>query len=264
MGKRKLHPVYQYFTFEESTNSSTCAVCGKSKAGRHAGNLKNHLQSHKHEFNELEAKILEWKDNDNEKDDISAPKKKPITVNLSFDDIKSACVELCSVNGRPFKLMEDSGFRKIIDPLLRGLKEHRTINSSNIASSIAELATKYRMQIKSEMSNKLISIKLDVATKLNRSMLGVNAQYVHESKICLRTLAVKEMRFSHTTEYIKDLMMQILSEYDISPLQLYCCTSDNGANVVKFPELMKQIQTNAFNEVSQNSDDEIEGKLIKT
>ena len=38
------------------------------------------------------------------------------------------CVELVTNNGRPFKLMEDSLFRKILDPIIAGLNNSFAIN----------------------------------------------------------------------------------------------------------------------------------------
>lgn len=37
-------------------------------------------------------------------------------------DIIDACVELVTVNGRTFSALNDSGFRKMLDPVLNGVK----------------------------------------------------------------------------------------------------------------------------------------------
>lgn len=256
MGKKRPHPVYTFFEYDEDTNISSCNVCRKTKIGRHAGNLSCHIQSHKVEHKELLDKIELWKVKEDEE---SQERPKTIAVNLSFEQLKSACVELCSINGRPYKLLDDSGFRKIIDPIMHAMKSSHAINSSNIQMAISELANKYRSQISSELKNKLFSLKLDIATKMNRSMIGVNAQYVHNSELCLRTLAVKEMRFSHTALYVKDLMLEILEDYGVSILQVYAITSDNGANVIKFPTLMNELQEKVFSDLTQDLDENVSG-----
>jgi len=40
---------------------------------------------------------------------------------MSEQILLTACVELVTMNGRPLTMMKDSGFRKIIDPILVGL-----------------------------------------------------------------------------------------------------------------------------------------------
>ena len=43
-----------------------------------------------------------------------------IKVPMNLKRLKSACCELVTENGRPFSLLEESGFRKIIDPIIHG------------------------------------------------------------------------------------------------------------------------------------------------
>ena len=260
MPKRRSHPVFEHFRFDESSNVSICLICHKSKAGQHAGNLIAHMRIHTNESKVLNEEIEQWK---TKTDDSTPAKKNLIKVDITFEQLKSSCVELCTKNGRPFKLLEDSGFKKIVDPILRGLQVPHTMNASNIAIAIDKFANQYREQIKLEMKNKMLSIKLDIATKMNRSMLGVNVQYIYQSKLCLRTLAVKEMKFSHTSFYIRDLVLEIFRDYDLSPLQMFACTSDNGANVVKLPELFSETQEEVWGEMSQELDDERAGNFFK-
>ena len=44
---------------------------------------------------------------------------------------ENACLELVTINGHPFKLMEDSGFRKILNPLLEGMQAKFTVDAEN-------------------------------------------------------------------------------------------------------------------------------------
>ena len=53
---------------------------------------------------------------------------KTVRVKIDIAMLKAACVELITVNGRPFRLIEDSGFRKILNPLLQGLGNKACIN----------------------------------------------------------------------------------------------------------------------------------------
>ncbi|EEC03499.1 hypothetical protein IscW_ISCW024203, partial [Ixodes scapularis] len=73
---------------------------------------------------------------------------------ISDQIIVSASVELCTVNGRPFALMEDSGFRKILDPLLDGLSTKTVINAENNRTRVALLADEMREEIRQQVKGR--------------------------------------------------------------------------------------------------------------
>jgi len=58
-----------------------------------------------------------------------------------------------------------------------------------------------QQEIITEASSKLISLKLDAVTRLNRSFLGVNMQYIVENSIKLKTLGLIELTESHTGKF---------------------------------------------------------------
>lgn len=47
---------------------------------------------------------------------------KTIKIEMDKKKLLSACVELITVNGRPMCLMQDSGFQKIINPILKAFE----------------------------------------------------------------------------------------------------------------------------------------------
>lgn len=159
-----------------------------------------------------------------------------VKVAMSKEILLNACVELVTVNGRPFSLVADSGFKAIIKPLTSAL--NITINPDNLRASVIEEAAYVRKTISDEVRGKLISLKVDGATRHDRSVLGVNIQFIKKGKICLRTLAIEEMLEKHTAEYLKNLMLDVISRYEISPCQIYSITTDNGANMVRAVNLM--------------------------
>ena len=52
--------------------------------------------------------------------------------------LENSCFELVTVNGRPFKLIDDSGFRKIVNPFLEGMRAKFTVNAENIREKIGK------------------------------------------------------------------------------------------------------------------------------
>lgn len=82
-----------------------------------------------------------------------------MTVTVTADDVRKACLELVTVNGRPFSLMGDSGFRKLVEPLLKinGLDETCTVSSSTARDSVILEAAEVRESIRQEVKVYIIS-----------------------------------------------------------------------------------------------------------
>jgi len=55
-----------------------------------------------------------------------------IKVNYIMKTVIDGCVEMVIVNGRPYSSLNDSGFRRIIDLVLSGMKNSVPLNSDSI------------------------------------------------------------------------------------------------------------------------------------
>ena len=115
--------------------------------------------------------------------------------------LENPCSELVIINGRPFKLMDDSVFRKILNALLEGMRANFTVNTENISEKTGGKANDVHYRIKLKVEGKLVSLKADVATCRDRFILGSNLQIISDGKIQLRTLAMKELKENHTGFY---------------------------------------------------------------
>ena len=102
-----------------------------------------------------------------------------VQVVMSKEILIDACVELVTLNGRPFTLMIDSGFRKILEPILEGLPKKNNISPTN--ESIQNyIHTEYNImksKIIRQITGVMICLKVDAVTRLDRSFLGINIQY---------------------------------------------------------------------------------------
>lgn len=162
--------------------------------------------------------------------------KKSVEVKYktSTDELRQAVLEMMTVNGRPMTAINDTGFRKILNPILNSFKNNgMTINIPNLKNDLTQEALKIRIVIKEEVKDRLISLKLDCATRMNRAILGVNIQYVEKSLIVLRTLDMIQLEQKHTGEYLVSVLINILTSYDIKLEQIYTITTDNGSNMLK-------------------------------
>lgn len=57
---------------------------------------------------------------------------KYVKVNINEKTIIDACVDLVTINGRPFSMLDDTGFRRILDPILNGFQKKLKIDSNSI------------------------------------------------------------------------------------------------------------------------------------
>jgi len=67
------------------------------------------------------------------------------------------------------------------------------------------------------MKNHMVSLKVDVVTRHNRSFLGINVQYMFGDTMCLKIkiLSIGEVLGGHTSENLKTMVrtftLQLLS-----------------------------------------------------
>ena len=72
-----------------------------------------------------------------------------------------------------------------------------------------------------------------VVTCRDRSILGVNLQFINDGKVRLRTLAMKELKKNHIGFYLKTVLDEVIEQYGIKSNQIYSITTDYGANTLK-------------------------------
>jgi len=68
--------------------------------------------------------------------------------------------------------MEDSGFKRVIQPYVTSLQTSLKINAENIRELIPSKSAEVRHEIASLLKNRLFCLKLDSAKRLGRSILG--------------------------------------------------------------------------------------------
>ncbi|KAE9522973.1 hypothetical protein AGLY_016604 [Aphis glycines] len=164
--------------------------------------------------------------------------KQSLHINMNKESLLKGCLELVTVNGRPFDIFQDSGMVKILKPITDAIGGNFVINPQNIRIHVLNKAENIVNIIKNEVLNRPISFKVDCVIRLNRSIIGNNVQYQMEDKLQIRTLAISHLNDPHTGEYLKTVVLKVLNRYNITPEQIYSCTIDNGANMVKVVQLL--------------------------
>ncbi|XP_067213908.1 uncharacterized protein [Linepithema humile] len=246
MGRNLTNKAHKYFNYNQITNTSICTMCKISLTGKHATNLRRHLTRF-HNFKESDfddGSSSTVKNSGTKSKKISKNKNQLrineinfIKVEMTRRDLENSCVELVTVNGRPFSILNDSGFLNIVNPIKRALEQTRketfSISPESIKKKVVEEANNIRREILEEIKNTMVSIKIDAVTRLDRSFLGINMQYIKNSKILLRTLGLAELKEKHTGAYLTTIIRNICNRYNIHMDQVYTITTDNGANMLK-------------------------------
>ena len=65
---------------------------------------------------------------------------------------------------------------------------------------------------------------------------------------------MKELTERHTAEYLKTVILTVLKDYNINLNQIYSITSDNGANMLKSTQLLRDDLDIEFSSAIDNSD----------
>ncbi len=271
--EKEPNPVFRRFLYNAETKKSKCTVgtCSEQDvwfSGQHAGNLTVHLERyHKDEFEVLtqEKKAIALR---RQAEATSRPARKKRKIEKSIEvfidekQIIDGCTTLVTLNGRPFKMLDDSGFRMILDPILKGLGNNLTISAENIVSNVNELASDFRKKLKAEIANRRVCLKVDCAKRLSRSILGINVQFVKNGKIVLRTLSTYELNDRQTGVTLKRMILDVLKEHEINMSQVYSITTDNGANIVLAVKLLVQHGLNLQTENNELENEEGMSKPI--
>lgn len=253
----------QCFQIDVEDNKLLCQItsCGKSYKDK-SGAIRHLKIKHQEFYQAIRA--------NNEK-----PPDEPIKIEIRCkvepDAIWSACAELICVNALPVSVVEFPAFKKILEPYvvaLRGQGVNLVINCENIKKYIHEKSNKIKQKIRDQVRGKLISLMADIGSKYNRSILGISIAYMYKGKICVHTIGMHVLKFSHTADYIYKIIIQILSEYDIELRQIISVTTDNGRNMIKTVSMIDAAYQNSHslgldeNIVQEQSDEYIDEDIF--
>ncbi|CAG9820729.1 unnamed protein product [Phaedon cochleariae] len=235
IGRKITSEAHQHFNYIQVEDKSVCKLCKDVIKGHHATNLKKHL-IRSHNFTEDQFGTITSVNKSSNQPNVK--EMNTIKIEITKEILIDACVELVTVNGRPFSLMEDSGFKKILEPIKAGLSrktkdKHFSLSSESIQKYVTREADDVRRKIIEEVTNCMVSVKVDGVTRIDRSFLGINIQYIKNGQIVLRTLALKKITNQHTGANLKTMIMDACNSFQIGLGNIYSITTDNGSNLLK-------------------------------
>lgn len=135
-------------------------------------------------------------------------------------------------------LLSDKAFKNIISLANVPAAEKQHISAQGIRPYIVEKAEALKELLVSKLKNRMISLKVDAATCMDKSFFGVNIQFIEDGKIIIINLATKELKQRHTADNLRHVIKEILNDYSIPLDLLYSMTRDNRGNMKKLGKLL--------------------------
>lgn len=135
--------------------------------------------------------------------------------------------------------------------------ERYSINRVVIEQKVHEIFILIKEKIKVEIRNKPLMLMVDITTKHNISILGVNIRFWHENKFIMRTIGMEHLKKSHTAQNVYELIIELLDQYEIKPIQIFVYVSDNAKNVTNVSILLNDDCEDYMFEEGINIDDKI-------
>ncbi|XP_055524844.1 uncharacterized protein LOC129718265 [Wyeomyia smithii] len=152
--------------------------------------------------------------------------------------------------------------RAILDPLAVSLGT--TFTSASIKAKINLASDKIKQYITREMKGKLISLKIDSASRHGRHILGINAQFVSGDEVVIRTLRMVELNDKQTGKFLKTKILETLQMYKIELNNVYSITCDNGANMcAAVKDLQNEFELQKMEDFDINFDnDDVDDNIL--
>lgn len=210
----------------------TCCVEGcRNKYGEKSSSIRHLKKNHNEVYKTIQCEKLAVKEYT-----TKSPCLFEIRVRVNPNDIMDACAELITVHGLPLSVIEYPAFKRLLNPYvialeLKGVK--LSLTKKSIREHIKKRTNQVKETIRSETKNKMVSLMMDIASRYNRSVLGITIAYMHEGKVSIRTISMHVLKAAHTGSHIRNLVKDILADYGISLAQIVSITTDNGSNMIK-------------------------------
>lgn len=243
--------------FQEIEDKFQCLVqgCGKKLSEKSAA--IRHLKT---VHPEITKAINGLKGVDTTKNRIEIKSK----TNLS--SFWNAIVQLIVFCALPFEIVQSKGFQYLIKPHIDAFKRvgvQFAVNPKNITEQIEEKTKLIKERIISEVKGNTVCLMLDIASRYNRSIFGINIVYWSNGKQCIRTIGMYPVKISQTGKNLFDLVKNRLAEFGISLQQVFAVTTDNGKNLIKMVKIMQKELSGiaATYDISdeESDDDEVDG-----
>lgn len=240
----------RYFSVFASDKHVHCRVkdCKQTFTNWKSFNLKRHLQGR---HASIHSKLY--------------PEETELNLKLQISalEMKFAAIELVTVNGQPFSLLEASAIRRFGKDTLQQLREkgfYVNLNRRTISKEIDEISNEIIDIIKEEIKDRPFCLLLDTCTKGTLSVLSMNAQYMIDDELIVRSLGVIELTHRHTAALIARTVKNYIEQnFGVSIRQVKAVVTDNAQNMVLTRKLLNKLALGeSIDQYEEVSEDEID------
>lgn len=185
--------------------------------------------------------------------------KKQIELD-SYNTLQDS-IELVTVNGYPFSLLNSSGMRGFIRSRLQPIRLNGNtlaINRLDIVKNVAESSDIIRNRIKTELNGKTISVMFDMCTISTLATFGVNVNYMDNGNVISRSLGIIKIEKRHTAVNLADMLYDLLAKFEIPLSKVFSITTDTAKNATNTSEILNTVMANG----AEMSMDEVPEQII--
>lgn len=167
------------------------------------------------------------------------------SLQISAMELKFGAIELVTVNGQPFGLLNASAIRGFCKETLQKLrsKGYRIkFDRRTIAAEVDEISKEIIEILKNEMKDRPICLLLDTCTKGTLSVLSINAQYMIDDQLVIRSLGVIELTHRHTAVVLARTVKNYIEQtFSVSIRQVKAVVTDNANNMLLTRKLLNKL-----------------------
>ncbi|XP_037950632.1 uncharacterized protein LOC119681494 [Teleopsis dalmanni] len=247
--------ILQHFDISNDNISVVCKICKHLLQKDRTYNLKTHLRK----IHQLSMKEIEnCSSYDSVIVETKSTRRKKIKIEMSRKKFFRSYIGLVIEDGIPFNVLNSENMRNIINPichtLSENLKKNFCLNSTNCKSVLKLVADNIKENIKTELHQRLISLKLDSATRLSRNLFVLSAQFIKNNEITSTILGMVELKevAPNSSRNMATEIINLLSKYNVNLNQVVSITSDSGASMIKTTTILSHCSS--FNEFYEENE----------
>ncbi|KAM4044019.1 uncharacterized protein ACNLHF_008128 [Anomaloglossus baeobatrachus] len=143
---------------------------------------------------------------------------------------KRQLIQLVVKNGVPLSLFARPAFTA-----LNGEMAHKlgvSLDRESIRKLVIEEARKEKENLKKTLKSRFMFLKMDSCIHHRVNYFAINVRYVCDNKeIVTKTLAVKDSKPHHTSQFLQTLVENVLQDYELKKEQVLAIVTDNASNI---------------------------------
>lgn len=235
---------------EKSHGQFTCLITGcKSSLSRKSCAIKHLHRKH----TEIKNLIDVAKSEKNQ----SIP---TVQIDVTPSQVWNAILQLIIFSALPLCIVQTQGFRFLLKPFITAFQSagiNFAVNRHTVRKQITDRANKIKEIITEEVKGKMVCLLLDIASRFNRSIFGINITFYANGKNHIRTIGMTTLKVSQTGQNLFDIVKKTLSDFQIELIQVFAVTTDNGKNLIKMTKIMaNELENEAAESVNGRESDE--------